>query len=82
MARSNGCCWRIQLSLQPVDETRGEALATLAFRQHQVIAQRRLRFGLTQTTEQTLSQKFIHQMTPADGHALPGNRRLDQISRV
>src|SRR5690606_25329204 len=78
MVRSNARCRRIQFSLQPVDETRGQALATLALGQHQVIAKRRICFSVTQTTEQSLSEKFIYQMAPADGHTLPCDGGLDQ----
>lgn len=78
MARSNARCRGIQLGLQPIDETGGQALAAFALGQHQVIAERRVRFGITQATEQPLREKFIHQMAPADGHALPGDGRLDQ----
>ena len=68
----------ILLGQHPVDEDPGQPVTAFALRHDCVIAAGRLRRLGKRPAQHPLLQQVIHKVLPAYGHALPGNRGLDQ----
>jgi len=68
------------LGHQPVDKPLHQLPSAFALGLHHVIAETRDHRVVDRSAQPVLLQQVIHQMAPADGHALAGNRSL--INRV